>query len=659
MISTQECVRICPFNELKLNNCILNYRSEKKGQDETKIKNDILRNFEMGFTSQDFNTTNLENDEEEKYEYDGMTITLTTSDNQKNNENNNMTTINLGECENLLRKEYNIPDEEYLYIKKIDVVQEGMKIPKVEFDVYAKLAGNNLVKLSLSVCKNVRMSISYPVILTESLEKLNTSSSYFNDICYSASTDNDIDITLTDRKTEFVEGNKTVCQDDCFFEAYDDMNKKAKCSCKVKGSADSIIDMKIDKSKLYENFIDINNIANIQLLKCYKVLFSKKGIIKNIASYCIIFIELLHIITTIVFYLNQKKKLYDKIEDIIYGINNLDLIEDEEKEKGNKKIKRKINKNNKLNLLQNMSRNNKNDKNIKLINQNSRKKIKKKNNPPIKKSNKKYINNYNNVNTFVFNNMELNSANIINKAESKQEIIQKVINIMKFNDEEINDFKFILALKHDNRTYCMYYFSLLKTKHIIIYSFFNSNDYNSPIIKMDLFFINLALEFAVNALFFSDKTMHKIYEDKGEFDFIYQIPQIIYSFLISSIIKMFLELLALSQGDISDFKDSKKNIYLNKRALKLKFKLHIKFIFYFIISTIFLFCFWYYLAMFCAVYKNTQIHLIKNTLFSFGLSLVWPFFIYLFPGCFRIPAIANPRKGKKYLYIFSKFLQFF
>ena len=122
---------------------------------------------------------------------------------------------------------------------------------------------------------------------------------------------------------------------------------------------------------------------------------------------------------------------------------------------------------------------------------------------------------------------------------------------------------------------------------------------------------------------------------------------------------MFLELLALSQGDISDFKDSKKNKYLNKRALKLKFKLHIKFIFYFIISTIFLFCFWYYLAMFCAVYKNTQIHLIKNTLFSFGLSLVWPFFIYLFPGCFRIPAISNPRKGKKYLYIFSKFLQFF
>ena len=42
-----------------------------------------------------------------------------------------MTAINLGACEDLLRKEYNISNNEYLYIKKIDVVQEGLQIPKV------------------------------------------------------------------------------------------------------------------------------------------------------------------------------------------------------------------------------------------------------------------------------------------------------------------------------------------------------------------------------------------------------------------------------------------------------------------------------------------------------------------------------------------------
>ena len=59
---------------------------------------------------------------------------------------------------------------------------------------------------------------------------------------------------------------------------------------------------------------------------------------------------------------------------------------------------------------------------------------------------------------------------------------------MKYIDEEMNNLKFDLALKNDKRTYWMYYASLLRTKHAIIFSFFNNNDYNAPIIKMDLFF---------------------------------------------------------------------------------------------------------------------------------------------------------------------------
>ena len=82
-----------------------------------------------------------------------------------------------------------------------------MQIPKVEFDVYAKLSGKNLVKLSLSVCKDAKITISYPVVITDNLEKLNSSSDYYNDVCYIVSTDNGTDITTLDRQKEFVEGN--------------------------------------------------------------------------------------------------------------------------------------------------------------------------------------------------------------------------------------------------------------------------------------------------------------------------------------------------------------------------------------------------------------------------------------------------------------------
>ena len=213
---------------------------------------------------------------------------MTTTENQRNNINDNATKIDLEECESLLREKNNISYDVKLYMKKIDLIQEGMKIPKVEYDIYARLNGSNLVKLNLSICKNSRLSLSVPVLISESLEKLDTNSAYYNDICYIATSGSGTDISLKDRKNEFIEGNKTICQDDCDFKEYDFINQKAKCSCKVKESPKSILDMKINTTKIYENFMNIKNIANINLMACYKVLFRKSDFKNNIASFSIL-----------------------------------------------------------------------------------------------------------------------------------------------------------------------------------------------------------------------------------------------------------------------------------------------------------------------------------------------------------------------------------
>ena len=118
-----------------------------------------------------------------------------------------------------------------------------------------------------------------------------------------------------------------------------------------------------------------------------------------------------------------------------------------------------------------------------------------------------------------------------------------------------------------------------------------------------------------------------------------------------------LKLLALSNGGILEFKQNKKKIDVNEGAVDLKKKLSIKFVLYFIISFIFLLFFWYYISMFGAIYRNTQFHLLKDTLVSFGLSLLYPFGIYLIPGFFRIPSLADPKKKKECLYKFSRILQ--
>ena len=119
-----------------------------------------------------------------------------------------------------------------------------------------------------------------------------------------------------------------------------------------------------------------------------------------------------------------------------------------------------------------------------------------------------------------------------------------------------------------------------------------------------------------------------------------------------------LKFLALSQKGLSSFKKNKLVINISQRKANLRNQLKIKFISYFITSTILLLFFWFYISMFCAIYKNTQIHLISDTLISFGLSLIYPFGYYLLPGLFRIPSLSNPKnKANEYLYKISLLIQ--
>ena len=70
---------------------------------------------------------------------------------------------------------------------------------------------------------------------------------------------------------------------------------------------------------------------------------------------------------------------------------------------------------------------------------------------------------------------------------------------------------------------------------------------------------------------------------------------------------------------------------------------------------ILLILFWYYASCFCAVYKNTQIHLIKDIAISYVSSILTPFTVNLFPGLLRIPSLR--KKDRKFMYNLSKILQ--
>ena len=181
-----------------------------------------------------------------------------------------------------------------------------------------------------------------------------------------------------------------------------------------------------------------------------------------------------------------------------------------------------------------------------------------------------------------------NNRNFLKSNNNKDKKIKKLKKSIQYNFEEMNDLPYNLALKYDKRKFCQYYISLLKVKHNFIYSFYNYDDYNSRIIKIDLFFIGFIMDYAINALFFNDETMHEIYVDKGLFDLETQLPIALYSFLISYILSFSLGLFGLSNDSIISFKQNLNKDDIKNRRRKLLSCLKLKYILYFLISYIFL-----------------------------------------------------------------------
>ena len=153
--------------------------------------------------------------------------------------------------------------------------------------------------------------------------------------------------------------------------------------------------------------------------------------------------------------------------------------------------------------------------------------------------------------------------------------------------------------------------------------------------------------------------MDQISVDNGKYNFIAQLPQIIYSSLITSVVNFIIKTLSLSEKDILSVKEEDNFTDAVKKSKTINNKIKIKFIIFYIISIIFMIIFWYFISCFCAVYRNTQLILIEDTIISFIISMLYPFGIQIFSGWFRIPALKAEKKDKKVMYQISKILAIF
>ena len=244
--------------------------------------------------------------------FENVKYHITSSINQHVREYINISTIDLGECENILKNKYNITQSDILIIFKVDVLDIS-SIPIVLYQVYHPITKE---RLNLTYCNNT-IDISYPVNINEKeLFKYDPSSDFYSDICRTYTTEFQTDITLKDRRKEYIEKNLSLCEEDCIYNNYNIETKKVTCECYIKISFPIISEIKINKDKLMKEFMNIKESINLKIMKCYKLLFTKEGIATNIGSYLLLLIIFIFIISTIIFPCKSFEILYKKVKNI-------------------------------------------------------------------------------------------------------------------------------------------------------------------------------------------------------------------------------------------------------------------------------------------------------------------------------------------------------
>ena len=212
------------------------------------------------------------------------------------------------------------------------------------------------------------------------------------------------------------------------------------------------------------------------------------------------------------------------------------------------------------------------------------------------------------------------------------------------NEEDLIFASYDIAKSKDKRGYIKIYWSLLKLKQLLIFTFYTSTDHNLRIVKIVLFILFFAFYFAFTALFFNDSIMRSIYIYKGNTDAAVHVPNIILSSICCIIMNFIVRFISLNERYYSKI-NSLSNPEEKKKVIKHAQKMiKIKLIILFAISGALIGLCWYYVSAFCAVFKNSQGHYFINVLVAFIVCNLWPCVTSLIPPIFRLYGInkENP-----------------
>ena len=144
----------------------------------------------------------------------------------------------------------------------------------------------------------------------------NKNDRFYNDICTKFSSEDDTDVLLKDRRVTYYNDSIIFCENGCDYSGYNVQTKLVKCKCEVKKNISTNINFIGFEKDNISSFFDFKTYMNLEVAKCYKLLFCKNGFIKNYGNYIMLFIILIYLIIMILFYVKYKKNLRNLIMQV-------------------------------------------------------------------------------------------------------------------------------------------------------------------------------------------------------------------------------------------------------------------------------------------------------------------------------------------------------
>ena len=612
--------------------------------------------------------------------------------------------IDLSECFNLLKTEYNLSQDAIL-----DIVL--MEYPKFT----SKSSSNSLSyliyyedkTLDTSKCKNLKTTQSLPITnkdlvnfelakyFSDKYDIFNLKDSFYSSYCINIGL-NGNDITKNDRIKDIYPWDAIICNG-CKYEKTNYEVASFNCKCNVNDTKEIVEE--IDEVIDYQNII-LSKI-NYKYLKCFnsfggEIFFRYNiGFIISCIIFLCYFIDIIYIIYNRIYtkiinnfrkYIPNKKYLEQLNKNSLFNKLYINAINNIKGEIANKNWKKDLSsfdlkkeesffstyidkkKNNLKNpirsivyyFLKNIEQLKNNSTNNRNINREKTKK-----NKGYKEYKENKISNYiNYLNSGNLDNSKVN-LKIIKKNLKKSSEINMYKNIgdliflkyylisYKFNLNNLNLYPYGLAIIFDERNINEIYISFLKYKLLYLKAIYHLDEFIYPSIHFINILFILYLRLIINAHLFSDDVVHEKYINNSINLLLRNILSIISTIISSTIISFISKNLDYSykiQLVIHHIQKYKKfKFYFNKlnAIIRTKLILYISFI---IIISLFLF---YDIVLFCTSYRNSQFSLIYNWIIGILQYTLGYFVILFFLSLLRYKSL---RGGNRYFFNLSKFI---